>query len=86
VTSAELARVVEITPIRMFESRNDGEDTPARVMYNAQKDRLYCNRCGEHDSCGHTARVRLSGLLTHSVTSDVKKRTKGLAVIQGGAA
>jgi hypothetical protein len=86
VTSAELARVVEITPIRMFESRNDGEDTPARVMYNAQKDRLYCNRCGEHDSCTHTARVRLSGLLTHTVTQNVAKRKKGLTLLKGATA
>jgi hypothetical protein len=85
VTSADLARVKEITPIRMFESRNDGEKEPTRVMYNAQKDTLYCNRCGEKDNCTHTARVRLSGLLTHTVVQNVK-RTKGLAVIQGGAA
>jgi hypothetical protein len=84
VTSADLARVREITPVRMFEH---GEGMKAiRVMYNAQKDRLYCNRCGEHDNCAHTASVRLSGLLTHSVVQNVVHRKKGLAVINGGKA
>jgi hypothetical protein len=80
VTSAEQVKCREITPVRMFEAGD------VRVMYNAQKDRLYCNPCGEHDNCEHTARVRLSGLLTHSVVRNVVHRKKGLAVINGGKA
>lgn len=80
MTSAELAQVEEITAIRMFTAAG------VTVMYNTQKDTLYCNKCMERDSCDHTARVRLSGKLTHTVTPDVPMRKHGLSVSKGGAA
>lgn len=67
VNSAELARVREVTPMRHFRARNDDEDTEARLVYNVQRDSIYCDRCEKSDDCTHTARVRLCGILTGSI-------------------
>ncbi len=72
-TSAELARVEEVTPLRHFRVKNDDEETPATVVYNNRHDSLYCARCNTSNDCTHTARVRLCGILTHSVTKRVAK-------------
>lgn len=67
VNSAQLARVKEVTISRHFEAQNDGEETPAPVVYNTTLDSLFCCRCARHDDCTHTARVRLCGILTGTV-------------------
>jgi hypothetical protein len=68
VSSADLARVREVTPLRVFESQNDDDPTPATVEYNSGSDSLYCMKCRALDNCFHTGRVRLSGILTHTIT------------------
>jgi hypothetical protein len=68
VDSAELARVEEYTPLRHFKVRNDDEVTPARIVFNVAHDSLYCDSCKSSDNCTHTSRVRLCGILTHTVT------------------
>jgi hypothetical protein len=72
MTSAELARVKEITCIRMFEAQNDNDDEPVIVAYNVRQDSLYCFGCTTRDNCFHTGRARLSGVLTHSVVKHVR--------------
>ena len=69
VSSAELARVTEVTELRHFEVRNDDEQKPSLCVYNARHDTIYCARHQEHDNCAHTARVRLSGILSNTVTT-----------------
>lgn len=70
--SAEFARVKEITKEgdarRTFEVMNDDEKTPAFVSYATEYDMLYCARHNTTDDCTHTARVRLCGILTQTVT------------------
>lgn len=68
VTSAELAKVVEVTEMRRFEVTNDNDQKPTVCVYNARHDTVYCAMHDEHDNCAHTARVRLSGILTNTVT------------------
>lgn len=65
--SAQLARVRETTPVRQFIADSEyGE--PSVVMYSVERDSLHCNKHNTDDACGCTARVRLSGILTHTVS------------------
>ena len=72
VSSMELARVQEISAMRRFHVLNDNEETPAIVTFYSEADDLWCSRCEAFDNCCHTARVRLCGCLTDSVTEDVR--------------
>lgn len=65
--SAEFARVREITTVREFEVFNDAE-VRSVVEYSVDRDSLHCQRHKTNDNCACTARVRLSGLLTHTVS------------------
>ena len=67
VDSATLARVREVTPLRYFKAQNDDEEKEATIVFNIEKDSLFCAVCERSDDCTHTARVRLCGILTGSI-------------------
>jgi hypothetical protein len=67
-TSAMLARVEEISPVRVFTAQNDDDDTPATVEYRSGSDSLFCLGCNEFDNCTHTARIRLCGILSNAIS------------------
>lgn len=72
MSSAEFAKVREITPIRSFLAQNDDEDKPATVDFNSLSNTLYCHKCKDSNNCGHTARVELCGILTGTVNQNAK--------------
>lgn len=73
MTSAELARVTEVTNMRQFEIENDDSSTPVIVTYFVDMKKLYCGKHRRFDGCTCTLRVQASGLLTNSVIPDVAK-------------
>lgn len=77
LTSAEMARVEEdnsTIPDRMFRVQaTDG--TVALVGYHFDADDLYCFHDKKMNDCEHTARVRLCGILTNSVTQRTQAGT-----------
>ncbi len=74
MSSAEIARVVEIPQPRNFDVGEEG--FAVRVVWNHSSDELYCDACHDWDNCEHTSRVRLCGIITHTVTADVLTRPK----------
>lgn len=69
ITSAELARVREVTNHRRFVVGDDSTDVESRVTYFVATDSLVCHAHQASDDCTCTARVRLCGILTHSETT-----------------
>lgn len=70
MTSAELARVTEVTALRVFRVENDGDEAPRVVVYNTTTGELRC-KWHQASECTHIARVRLSGVLTNSVVGTI---------------
>jgi hypothetical protein len=76
VSSMELARVRETTPedatlcggYRSFAVGNDDTDEESEGTYWILPDMLHCQRHTSFDNCTCTARVRLCGTLTDSIT------------------
>lgn len=71
MSSAEFARVEETTPVRIFRVGNE-DGSLSIVSYVADRDALHCNTHRDSDGCSCTTRVRLCGILTHTVTKDAK--------------
>ncbi len=68
ITSAELARVREVLVPRRFLVGNDGTDEESQVAYFSESDDLFCYTHDRSNDCTCTARIRLCGILTYSVT------------------
>lgn len=71
MTSAELARVREVTPVRTFRVANE-DGIEHIVVYGVDRDTLHCTFHKTNDNCTCTSRVRLCGILTHTVVKNVR--------------
>ena len=67
VSSADVARVKETTPLRTFTAEND-DGVVSDLEYNSGTDKIYCYRHRDTNNCTCTSRVRLSGILTNTLT------------------
>ncbi len=77
MSSAEIARVEELPMPRKFRVGSDRpEFDNAIVEYDPEDDTLFCEEHGDFDNCTCTSRVRLCGIITHTVTKDVLTRPK----------
>lgn len=73
MNTAELARVSEVTPFRVFEVVNDNDSRVHRVVYEHKTGKLRCYTHMKVDSCTCCSRVKLSGYITGFVRG-VKRR------------
>jgi hypothetical protein len=71
MSSAEFARVEEVTPVRIFRVTNE-DGSLSIVSHVAERDALHCSKHKDPDGCSCTTRVKLCGILTHTVTKDAK--------------
>jgi hypothetical protein len=71
MSSAEFAQVEEVTAVRVFRVTNEDGSLSA-VSYVTDRDELYCAKHKDEGGCSCTTRVRLCGILTHTVTKDAK--------------
>lgn len=67
MTSAEFAKVKEVTPVRTFTVDNDSGEKSIVDWTSDGADTLFCHQHQTWDDCTCTARVRLCGILTHTV-------------------